>query len=964
MNKKLFFLSLLPFVTSCSSWEFHSAVANNYELKTVKATMGAFTNVNESSPITGKRPLQTVQRKDVLEFLLNEGAKFKDEDYSRFIANGNFDCASVLRARGATLSRELARFLLEVAYAEEHEQKFVYIFPYAKFSSQEKADLIARLYANDKAKLVHTILELPPILKNDDASSCLRFALSQDDILSAKRFLEQGAKLSYPEKMYFLGKNIRNKQNDLVELFLEKLPGLKQEDKNSLLWLSLAYGNLESAKALSELGGILTEKRTMDLLALSICGYCPETTFDFVLPSLQNANAVLSEFLSPEVQGILKKVTCMQSLLEMALDKNRPALASKLKSRGAFFSSEKEAELLFRFARDATKCDSFEWLFKEAGGKNLIEKKSGMSLLATAIYGKNSKSETLLRKHNLKLNDGDKPALLVFYVKENNLTDVKKIVKENVSVNTECGEEKWSAAMWAVWNNNPKVAPYIMNSGGHLSDSQKNRLLERAVREIDLKRAESFISLGGDVNYVTSDNLSLLTIAGLSKNTKMFDLLKSRGANIEKSKKSKNGLLALETILAQKLIEDYPRVAVFLPDAWEDGFIALAKDGKNIVKKENVSRPRPNDDSNPLQFALAGAMLGGGLGGFPSETYTPGRSTYYEGGGGSHTPGYWTSTEATAGDVVEGMMWGAIIGGLIDLAQSGERERKQREAEAQYQARVAEAQKRYEEICAEIPKVQALFIDYGIDVNLADTSGVPVLAFALKSNQIGLVNILLEKGADATVALKYLIEGKEFSCAEMLIPTVDLLGEKLGNAFLKKVVENSPGSEKLIKEIVDRGGNAIAVLKSLCAQKSYSNIGVLMPHIQSVRAIPADSIYGNSVLHDLIQAKSQLVSIWLDKEAEVDALNRAGETPLHFAVRNNDAKIVEILCKKNCNVNKSFPNGDSPLHLAVEKGNIDMVKVLCAAGADRMAKDSDGRTPAQRTWNSPEIMRILNTKQD
>lgn len=959
MNKKLFFFSLLPFVASCSSWEFHSAVANNYELKTVKATMGAFTNVNDPSPITGKRPLQTVQRKDVLEFLLKEGAKFKEEDYSRFIANGNFDCASVLRARGATLSRETARFLLDLVLAEGSVQKFAYIFPYAKYSPQEKSDLIARLYTSNRAEFVRSILELLPILKNDEADSCLKYALSQNDISSAVRFLERGANLSYSEKVYFLGMNIGKAQNDIVKVLLSKSPELNQEDKNSLLWLSLSFGNIESAEAVYALGGTLTEEEQVDLLALSICGYCPDATFDFVLSLSTNLNTNLLESVSPETKIILERTTQAQSLLELALDKNRFPLADRLKSQGASFSSEKESELLFEFAGNPAKYASFEWLFGQTNRKNLVNKERGISLLAATILGDNLKGESLLRTHKFKLHDDDKPALLTFYVKKNNLTEVKKLVKENISVNKEFGKEKWSAAMWAVWNNNPQVAPYVMNSGGALSDSQKNRLLERAVRELDIKRAESFISLGGDVNYVSSDGSSLLTIAGLSKNSKMFDLLKSRGGNIEKSKKSKNGVLAIETVLAQKLIEDYPQVAVFLPDSWENGFIALAKEGKNIVRKENVSRPRPNDDSNPLQFALAGAMLGAGLGGLPSETYTPGQSTYYEGGGGSHTPGYWTSTEATAGDVVEGMMWGAIIGGLIDLAQSGERERKRKEAEAQYQARVQEAQKRYEEICAEIPKVQKLFIDYGINPNLCDSAGIPVLAWALKSNQTEFANMLLRKGAIPEISLECLVITNDFSNATRLIPVIDSLDKKLSYKLLEHVVVLSPNSSDLISGIVKFGGDAHSLLADLCKKKAYGNIGALLPHIRSVRQIRSDSIYGNTVLHDLVREKSPIVEAWIEKGADVNARNRAGETPLHFAVRNNDTQGVLLLCKKGCDVNIPFSNGEFPLHLAAEKENLEMVEALCDAGADRIAKDADGRTPAQRTWNNPEITRIL-----
>ncbi|KAL7801877.1 ankyrin repeat-containing domain protein [Trichoderma afarasin] len=69
------------------------------------------------------------------------------------------------------------------------------------------------------------------------------------------------------------------------------------------------------------------------------------------------------------------------------------------------------------------------------------------------------------------------------------------------------------------------------------------------------------------------------------------------------------------------------------------------------------------------------------------------------------------------------------------------------------------------------------------------------------------------------------------------------------------------------------------------------------------------------------------------------------QTPLHLAVQDGKADVVESLLMQGDNIEAQDTDGKTPLHLAVLKGNLDMTKLLLDRGANIEAKKDEGRTP-------------------
>lgn len=88
----------------------------------------------------------------------------------------------------------------------------------------------------------------------------------------------------------------------------------------------------------------------------------------------------------------------------------------------------------------------------------------------------------------------------------------------------------------------------------------------------------------------------------------------------------------------------------------------------------------------------------------------------------------------------------------------------------------------------------------------------------------------------------------------------------------------------------------------------------------------------------------EVVKKLLELNANPNAKDGLGFTPLHEAAHYGNPKIVEVLINGGANVNQRAPGNDqrTPLHFSVE--NLKVTKILISKGADVNAKDGAGET--------------------
>ncbi|TPX34182.1 hypothetical protein SmJEL517_g03071 [Synchytrium microbalum] len=79
--------------------------------------------------------------------------------------------------------------------------------------------------------------------------------------------------------------------------------------------------------------------------------------------------------------------------------------------------------------------------------------------------------------------------------------------------------------------------------------------------------------------------------------------------------------------------------------------------------------------------------------------------------------------------------------------------------------------------------------------------------------------------------------------------------------------------------------------------------------------------------------------------ADINELDLYGNTPLHYAVKQNDTSMVEFLLQWRADVNVQDQAKMTPLHIATVTGNMSLVSQLLKRGARPNDKDAEGKTP-------------------
>ncbi len=226
------------------------------------------------------------------------------------------------------------------------------------------------------------------------------------------------------------------------------------------------------------------------------------------------------------------------------------------------------------------------------------------------------------------------------------------------------------------------------------------------------------------------------------------------------------------------------------------------------------------------------------------------------------------------------------------------------------------------------PKKVLDLIEKGANVNQPNFDGNTALHLAIAKKDHDLINLLLDKGADVNVK-----NGAEESCF------FNAVHKEIKNSTLVKMMDMGA-------DISASNKQEKTVLHSASEQGNAKLVSILVNKGADVNAKTAT---GMAPVHFAAnKGNIDSVNILADNSANLDIKNNALETPLHLASKENHIEVVRFLLtdnevQKNINKNVNMRDGENAAAYAVKKNNAEIVELLLEYGVEPNRQDNNGR---------------------
>ena len=246
--------------------------------------------------------------------------------------------------------------------------------------------------------------------------------------------------------------------------------------------------------------------------------------------------------------------------------------------------------------------------------------------------------------------------------------------------------------------------------------------------------------------------------------------------------------------------------------------------------------------------------------------------------------------------------------------------------------------------CGDVSAVSKL-LGLGFAIDAVDAQGATPLLRAAGNGHADMVAFLLDNGADATkaaasggTALSAAVIARSAASIASLVSHGAPIDQRLKGGGTALMIAAALGYPDIVTTLLNAGADVDAVDGS---------------HTRALHAASHFAFHGR----DLERAQHTLESL-LDKNADVDARNSEGQTPLLLllgahaeagapADQKSLLALMPLLLKRRADINAADNRGVTGLHACAMHGLLLPARALVAAGADTQLRDMRERTPRE-----------------
>jgi ankyrin repeat protein len=242
----------------------------------------------------------------------------------------------------------------------------------------------------------------------------------------------------------------------------------------------------------------------------------------------------------------------------------------------------------------------------------------------------------------------------------------------------------------------------------------------------------------------------------------------------------------------------------------------------------------------------------------------------------------------------------------------------------------------------------------------------PLLCIVAHEGIIGMVNLLLEFGADIektnnqgfTPLILAATKGY-YEIVQQLVASGSSLGQTDAQKRCALVHASLNGHTQIVKFLLacdwfspstqDYSTLMNSAKQSLVAAASRGHSSIVAELLATLPDLDVDAV-------DYITGESSLtisssnghidtVSVLLSRGANHDNKNRKGMTALLLASKEGHWNICERLIQSGADIEQKDPNGRNSLMISAEEGHVGILELLLDKGADHRVTNKDGLTP-------------------